>query len=130
MSDTTPTKDKTHDLFVRAALSDEDLGYPDDVSFIPSDEEWSDRALTRTIVDERRPAVVVFDSLEVLIEPCPRHGLRGLVDRMRGKTGVQIGFREHGIHAPSPVAVRTRVGRHPLDDIRRRPDPGRTPVPA
>ena len=32
------TVDKTHELFVAASLSDDDLGYPDRVAFIPGDQ--------------------------------------------------------------------------------------------
>jgi hypothetical protein len=30
-------QDKTHELFTRAGLADDDLGYPDRVSFLPVD---------------------------------------------------------------------------------------------
>jgi hypothetical protein len=39
------TVDKTHELFMAASLSDDDLGYPDRVAFIPGDQEWADDAL-------------------------------------------------------------------------------------
>ena len=34
--------DKTWDLFMAASLSDDDLGYPDKVAFVPGDQEWAD----------------------------------------------------------------------------------------
>ena len=32
------TVEKTHKLFMEASLSDDDLGYPDRVAFIPGDQ--------------------------------------------------------------------------------------------
>ena len=34
--------DKTDELFMAASRSDDDLGYPADIAFVPSDEEWTD----------------------------------------------------------------------------------------
>jgi hypothetical protein len=39
--------DKTDELFIAASRSDDDLGYPADVAFVPGDEEWTDDVLWR-----------------------------------------------------------------------------------
>jgi hypothetical protein len=34
--------EKTNELFMASSLSDDDLGYPSEVSFVPGDQEWAD----------------------------------------------------------------------------------------
>ena len=34
---------KTDELFMVATLSDDSLGYPDDVAFVPGDQDWAMR---------------------------------------------------------------------------------------
>ena len=46
--------DKTWDLFMAASLSDDDLGYPDEVEFVPGDEEWADEVVWRNLTEGRR----------------------------------------------------------------------------
>jgi hypothetical protein len=45
-----------------ASLSDDDLGYPDRVAFIPGDQEWVDDALWRNLT-EGRATVLVSDAI-------------------------------------------------------------------
>ena len=79
------TVDKTHELFMAASLSDDELGYPDRVAFIPGDQEWADDALWRNLT-EGRATVLVSDENELLLIPQPR----GLIDRLRGRVGVNV----------------------------------------
>ncbi len=37
--------EKADELFMAATLSDDDLGYPNGVEFVPADEEWADEVL-------------------------------------------------------------------------------------
>lgn len=47
--------DKTWDLFMAASMSDDDLGYPDEVEFIPGDQEWADDVLGAVSPKVARP---------------------------------------------------------------------------
>ena len=105
------TVDKTHELFMAASLSDDDLGYPDRVAFIPGDQEWADDALWRNLT-EGRATVLVSDENELLLIPRPR----GLIDRLRGRVGVNVTQRIHG--HPAPYATASRLGRHPVRQMR------------
>jgi hypothetical protein len=79
--------DKTDELFMVATLSDDDLGSPNGVEFVPGDEEeWADDAVWRKLA-EGRPTVVVGEQDEVLLVPMRR----SLVDKLRGRVTVNIG---------------------------------------
>jgi hypothetical protein len=43
--------ERTHELFVAATLSDDDLGYP--VEFVPDEEPWTDEVVWRNLVEGR-----------------------------------------------------------------------------
>jgi hypothetical protein len=43
--------EKTNELFMASSLSDDDLGYPSDVSFVPGDEEWADDVVWRNLIE-------------------------------------------------------------------------------
>lgn len=108
MSDTV---EKTHELFMAASLSDDDLGYPDRVAFVPGDQEWADEVVWRNLT-EGRATVLVSDEIELLLIPLPR----SLIDRLRGRVGVNVTHRAHG-HA-APYATASRLGRHPVRQMR------------
>jgi len=57
--------DKTWNLFMDASLSDDDLGYPDKVAFVPGDQEWADDVVWRNLT-EGRATVLVSDEIELL----------------------------------------------------------------
>jgi hypothetical protein len=103
--------DKTWDLFMAASTSNDDLGYPDEVEFIPGDHEWADEVLWRNLT-EGHPTVLVSDDAELLLLPRPR----SLIDRLRGHVVVNVAHRTHG-HA-SPYATASRLGRHPVRQMR------------
>ncbi len=105
------TVDKTHELFMAATLSDDDLGYPDQVAFVPGDQEWADDVVWRNLT-EGRATVLVGDETELLLIPLPR----SLIDRLRGRVGVNVTQRVHG-HAGS-YATASRLGRHPVRQMR------------
>lgn len=60
--------EKTDKLFVAATLSDDDLGYPDGVEFVPADEQWTEEALRHNLT-EGIATVLVFESSELLLVP-------------------------------------------------------------
>jgi hypothetical protein len=103
--------DKTWDLFMAASMSDDDLGYPDEVEFIPGDQEWADDVLWRSLT-EGRPTVLVSEDAELLLVP----HRRTLMDRLRGHVAVNVAHRTHG-HA-APFATASRLGRHPVRQMR------------
>ena len=105
------TVDKARELFMTASLSDDDLGYPDRVAFIPGDQEWADDALWHNLT-EGRATVLVSDENELLLIPQPR----SLLDRLRGRVGVSVTQRIHG--RPAPYATASRLGRHPVRQMR------------
>jgi hypothetical protein len=103
--------DKTWNLFMDASLSDDDLGYPDKVAFVPGDQEWADDVVWRNLT-EGRATVLVSDEVELLLTPLPR----SLIDRLRGHVPVNVTHRAHG-HA-APYATASRLGRHPVRQMR------------
>ncbi len=105
--------DKTDELFMAATLSDDGLGYPNGVEFVPGDEEWADDAVWRKLV-EGRPTVLVGEQDELLLVPLRR----GLVDKLRGRVTVNIGHRVQG--QISPYMTASRLGRHPVREMRER----------
>ena len=111
----TTNHDTTFDLFHRAALSQDDLGYPNGTEFVPGDLENVDDIVWRNLHDEQRPVVVVFDDDEMLMAPCPLFWPFRLYDHVRGRVRVRVGWRRHG----EQYAVTTHVGHHPLADMRR-----------
>lgn len=113
----TDVQDKTHELFTRAALADDDLGYPNDVSFLPGDQEWADEAAWELLHDERRAVVVVTADHEILMIPRRHNPLLHWIDGVRGSTPVLVQWRVHG-REREPYAVATHVGRHPLGRMR------------
>jgi hypothetical protein len=104
--------EKTDDLFMAATLSDDDLGYPNGVEFVPADEEWADEALWRNLI-EGQATVLVGEEIELLLTPLRR----GPLDRLRGRVPVNVAHRVHG-HA-TPYATPSRLGRHPVREMRR-----------
>jgi hypothetical protein len=103
--------EKTNRLFAAATHSDETLGYPDDVEFVPADEEWADDVLWRNLI-EGQATVLVSEETELLLIPLRR----GPIDRLRGRVPVNVAQRAHG-HA-TPYATASRLGRHPLQQMR------------
>lgn len=103
--------DRTDKLFMDASLSDEGLGYPDDVEFVPADEEWADEVVWRNLI-EGQPTVLVGEMDELLLIPLRRSP----IDRLRGCVGVTVAHRSHG-HAAA-YATTSRLGRHPVQQMR------------
>jgi hypothetical protein len=102
--------EKTDKLF-KASLSDDGLGYPDDVEFVPADEEWADDVLWRNLI-EGQATVLVGEEIELLLTPLRR----GPIDRLRGRVAVNVASRVHG-HV-TPYATPSRLGRHPVRQMR------------
>jgi hypothetical protein len=103
--------DKTWELFMAASLSDDDLGYPDEVEFVPGDREWADEVVWSNLT-EGRATVLVSDEIELLLFPLRR----SLIDRLRGRVAVNVAHRTHGHTAP--YATASRLGRHPVRQMR------------
>jgi hypothetical protein len=103
--------EKTDELFMAATLSDDDLGYPNGVEFVPADEEWADEVLWRNLI-EGQATVLVGEEIELLLTPLRR----GPLDRLRGRVPVNVAHRVHG-HA-TPYATASRLGRHPVRQMR------------
>jgi hypothetical protein len=103
--------DKTWNLFMAASLSDDDLGYPNRVAFVPGDQDWADDVVWRNLT-EGRPTVLVGEETELLLVPMRR----SLIDRARGRVTVNVGQRTHG--RSTPYVTASRLGRHPLREMR------------
>jgi hypothetical protein len=103
--------EKTDELFRTASHSDEDLGYPADVEFVPADEEWADEVVWRNLT-EGQATVLVGEEIELLLTPLRR----GLLDRLRVRVPVNVSHRVHG-HA-TPFATPSSLGRHPVRQMR------------
>ena len=101
---------KTDELFMVATLSDDSLGYPDDVAFVPGDQEWADDVVWRNLADECRATVVVDDETELMLIP------RTIVDRLRGCVRVRVTHRPHGHFAA--YATSSTLRRHPVREMR------------
>jgi hypothetical protein len=103
--------EKTDRLFRAASLSDDTLGYPADVEFVPADEEWADEVVWRNLIGGQ-PTVLVGEGDELLLIPLHR----SLIDRLRGRVAVNVAHRIHG--HPTPYATPSRLGRHPVRQMR------------
>lgn len=103
--------DKTWDVFRTASFSDDDLGYPDDVEFVPGDQEWADDVVWSNLTHGLATVVVIEESELVLL---PQR--RSLIDKLRGRVAVTVGQRVNG-HAPAYMTS-SRLGRHPLREMR------------
>lgn len=103
--------DKIDRLFRDAVYSEDDLGYPSGVEFLPADEDWSERVLWRNLV-EGVPTMLVAEEAELLLTPLHRSPL----DRLRGQVPVSVSQRVQG-HG-TPYATRSRLGRHPVRQMR------------
>lgn len=103
--------EKTDRLFREAAHSDDDLGYPDDVAFVPADETWAETVLWRNL-KEGIPTLLVGEETELLLKPLRR----GPIDRLRGQVPVSVSQRIQG-HV-TPYATVSRLGRHPVREMR------------
>lgn len=108
----TTIEQRTNELFLAATMSNDDLGYPNGVEFVPGDQEWADDAVWRSLAEEGRPVVVVGDEIEVLLVPHPRTLIDRLVDHVR----VTITQRANGHE--SQFATRSTLGRHPVRQMR------------
>jgi hypothetical protein len=104
--------EKTNELFMASSLSDEGLGYPDDVEFVPGDQEWADDVVWRNLAYEGRATVIVDEETELLLIPLPR----GPIDRLRGCVRVRVTHRPHGHIAA--YATFSTLGRHPVREMR------------
>ncbi len=114
MSDAT---DQTKQAFLRATLSDDDLGYPDRVAFLSQDTDSWKEILLRTLVEEGRPVVLIdADASEVLFEPLNRRGPLRIVDRRLKRRRVRIRFR-YGTSAYGIDRV-TVVNRRTIEQLR------------
>jgi hypothetical protein len=107
-----PLTDKAWNLFMDATLREENLGYPDDVAFVPGDEEWSDEAVWRTLAEEGRPVVLVGEETELLLVPYPRT----VRDRLAGHVRVLV--KQHVDGHDSQYATASTLGRHPVRQMR------------
>ncbi len=113
----TPIQERTHDLFMRAALADDDLGYPKAVAFVPGDQDWADEVAWEILHDERRAVVVVTADHEILLTPRRRNAPLRWIDGMRGSTPVLAQWREdEREYGSRPLA--THVGRRSLRRVR------------
>lgn len=108
----------THDLFVQSVLSDEDLGYPSKVAFVPAEKEWADEVIWRNIT-EGTPTVIVANGFEVLVQPDPPDRLAAYWGRLRGRRRVVLKFRPCDADRNGRgLGTRTSVGHHPLRELR------------
>ena len=56
--------------------------------------------------------ILVSDEIELLLTPLPR----SLIDRLRGRVGVNVTHHAQGLAAP--YAIASRPGRHPVHQMR------------
>lgn len=84
------------DAFLRAISDGAEAGYPDSVRIVTSDGMTLER-LSELLEDSVRrdvPIVIVRnDGAEMLLAPTPRHGIPGLVDRVRRRVRVTVRTR-------------------------------------
>jgi len=86
------------ELLTRAALSEEDLGYPDGVAFLAVDvEDWRD-LLWNNVVEGKPTVLVDEDANEMLFAPTLRPLPLQLLDQLRGKRMVAVGWRSNLHH--------------------------------
>ena len=108
----------TYELFMQSALSDDDLGYPNKVAFVPAEEEWADEVIWRNLTSGT-PTVIVVNGFEVLLQPDPPDGVAAFWDRLRGRRRVVLKFRSCDADRNGRgLGTRTSVGSHPLRELR------------
>ena len=109
-----------------ATLSEESLGYPDDVEFVPGDQEWADDVVWRNLADEGRATVIVDEETELLLIPPPDRPVAWMRPRARHPPPPRAHRRIRDLQHPwaSPRArdarARTRIG--PKEQRRNRHD--------
>lgn len=79
---------KTRELFRDAVYSDDDLGYPADVEFVPADMPWAEGALASNL-GEGMATVLVGEDVELLLVPLRR----STINRIRGRVPVSVSQR-------------------------------------
>lgn len=99
------------DLFKRAALADDDLGYPDDVVFIADDIKGGKDIVGANMANGIATVIVSGRGGEVLLSPDPRRGLLGLWDRLRGQVRIRIGARGD-LRSELDIYGNVRTGSH------------------
>lgn len=87
------------------------MGYPNDVEFVPGDQEWADDVVWSNLAQGLATVVVDKEGELMLL---PRR--RSLLDKLRGRVAVKVGLRVNG-HAPDFMTA-SHLGRHPLREMR------------
>jgi hypothetical protein len=115
----TPVQEKMHELVHRAILSDDDLGYPNGVCFVPGDQNWTDDSVWRDLHEDGQAVVLVIMQHEILL--CPRRRSRALrwLDGVLRTTPVLMSVRRHG-DVEFPTATPMRIGRRKCRRLRTR----------
>jgi hypothetical protein len=89
--------EQTDRIFMDSVLADDADGYPDRVSFVARDIDDWEGLVWRSLVEERRPTVIVDeDALEIMFIPVARPALLTWFDRARGRVPVRVGWRQRG----------------------------------
>lgn len=117
--------DRANELFLRAALSDGDLNYPERVAFIAEDEPGVHRALVANLLEGVPTVIVNAAGGERLLLPVRRPGLVGavlrIVDRLLGR--IPVVALSRGVTSTIPASYAT------LSTVRRTERRGRTDRP-
>lgn len=98
--------EQAHRIFTRAAISDDDLGYPDSVGFLACDLPRWEEMLWRDLTEERMATVVVdANAFETMFIPLERALPLRLLDRLRHRVPVRVRLR----HGPAAQLGDVRV---------------------
>lgn len=99
--DDTVIQIRTHELFLESVHADDDMGYPNDISFIPADQEWSEESAWRKLT-EQLPVALVREHDELVIVARPQN----LLDRVLGTVRGTVERRVDGRRVDGPTTTR------------------------
>jgi hypothetical protein len=115
----TTAAEHANNLFKRAALGDEDLGYPEQVAFLAEDMDGALAVFDANMWSGTPTVVVSSRGGEMIVIPMPRRGLLGAYDRVRGRVHVRVATRgdlRSEIEVYGTVRAHGRHGHRPPDD--------------
>jgi hypothetical protein len=111
----TTASDHTNRLFIDAALSDKDRGYPNGTAFVAVDNPDWRRITLRNLLQGQPTVLVTGDATEFLFIPRRRLSLLRLLDRARKQVPSYIRWR----HAGHEYEFAMNVDRHALEQLER-----------
>jgi hypothetical protein len=97
--------DHTFEIFGEAILEEDGNGYPDQLTFVPTDIEGWELMVWRNMLRRMPTNVVDENACEILFVPLDRSRALAWVDRRRGRVRASVTWRRAGALRGCPRAV-------------------------